>query len=65
MKCKNCHLFGKCRQLRAAAKEHFNWSFHNLIGHPLSEIFFIFGAERLSNWMHDVSIPKQYKQGRG
>lgn len=58
MKCTNCKLYGKCRQLRAATKEHFKWSVHNLLSHPLSEIAWLLGFEKLSNWLHDVSIPK-------
>ncbi len=66
MKCPNCKLYGKCRQIRAATKEHFKWSIHNLLAHPLSEIAWLFGFEKLSNWLHDKSIPKHdVGEGRG
>jgi len=66
MKCTNCKLFGKCREIRAATREHFRWSFHNLIAHPLSEIVFLLGFEELSNKIHDKSIPEhEVNQGRG
>ena len=40
----------------------FSWTLHNLIAHPLSELVHLFGlgtkrAERLSNWIHDVTVP--------
>jgi len=47
-----------------------NWTVHNLIGHPLSEIVFLlsFGFLRnLSNWIHDITLPDHdpNKEGRG
>jgi hypothetical protein len=27
---------------------------HNLIGHPLMELCYIFGLRRLGNWVHNV-----------
>ena len=43
-----------------------NWTVHNMISHPLMEIafwvLFPFGrerADRVSNWIHDISIPKE------
>lgn len=43
-----------------------SWPVHNLIAHPLSEIAWWlvrpFGAdkaERLSNWIHDSTVPKE------
>lgn len=47
-------------------KDHFKWSFHNLIAHPLSEIFWLFGMKKLSNFIHDRSIPThKHNEGRG
>lgn len=47
------------------------WSFHNLIAHPLSEIFhllsYFFFKRKLryiSNWVHDATIP-EHKHGEG
>jgi hypothetical protein len=35
----------------------FQWTFHNIVGHPWSEVFFQFGAHRLSKIAHDFSTP--------
>ena len=38
-----------------------NWTFHNLVAHPLMEIVFLLSlgkAKRLSTWIHDSTIPK-------
>lgn len=40
-------------------KTRFLWSFHNLIAHPLSEIAWLVGLVKLSNWIHDASVPNQ------
>lgn len=59
MRCTECKLAGKCRQIREASKKHFRWSFHNLIGHPLSEIAWLFGFKKLSEKLHDGTIPEE------
>jgi len=64
MRCDRCNLSGKCRAIRSASKEHFRWSIHNLIGHPLSEIAYLFGFRSLSDWIHDRSIPV-HEDGKG
>lgn len=35
------------------------WTIHNLIGHPLSEIFYLLNMNNVSKWIHDVTMPKQ------
>lgn len=46
-----------------------NWTVHNLISHPLSEIVYLlsFGKlENLGNLIHDVTIPEhEHGTGRG
>ena len=51
-----------------------NWTVHNLVGHPLSEVSYLVSApyvgkskaEDISGWIHDVTIPDQVKgTGRG
>ena len=42
----------------------FQWTLHNLVAHPLSELIYLLGfhsapAERLSNWVHDATMPAQ------
>jgi hypothetical protein len=40
-------------------KKRFEFTLHNLIGHPLMEIFHILGCEKLSNLIHDITLPKE------
>lgn len=64
--CARCSLQGKCRAIRAATREHFRWSIHNLLAHPLSEIAWLVGLRKLSDRIHDASIPKHLAgNGRG
>ena len=47
-------------------RNHFKWTFHNLVAHPLSEIVWLFGFKSLSGWIHDASIPSDHEEeGRG
>lgn len=43
--------------LFARLPERFQWTAHNLIAHPLGEILYQFGFHRLSNRLHDWTIP--------
>ena len=44
----------------------YSWTVHNLIAHPLSEVFFLVGLEKLSNKIHDVTVPTHLpEEGRG
>jgi hypothetical protein len=66
MRCYNCKLNGICRGLRNKSQEHFKWSFHNLVAHPISEIVWLLGFRKLSDSIHDKSVPKHEEgQGRG
>jgi hypothetical protein len=49
-----------------------NWTFHNLISHPISELIYLVirpfsksHAEKLSGLIHNFSIPDNHKNGRG
>lgn len=42
----------------------FQWTLHNLVAHPLSEVLFQVGLESASNWVHDASIP-EHESGTG
>ena len=51
-----------------------NWTVHNLVGHPLSEVSYLVSvpfvgkskAEDISGWIHDATLPlKNTTQGRG
>lgn len=35
----------------------FQWTIHNLIGHPLMEILFQLGFKKLSELVHDCTVP--------
>lgn len=35
----------------------FQWTIHNLVGHPLSEVLFQLGFKELSERVHDESAP--------
>ena len=61
MRCTSCRLFGKCREVRKASRQHFRWTIHNLVGHPLSEVAWLFGFKSLSEWLHERTIPKDVK----
>ena len=41
-----------------------NWTAHNLVSHPLSEIAYLLGLQKLSNWIHDITIP-EHEEGTG
>jgi hypothetical protein len=45
------------QKLIAKLPEKYQWSIHNLIGHPLSEVFHILGLETLSKQVHDKTMP--------
>ena len=52
--------------LFARLPERFQWTAHNLISHPLSEILFQIGLEDWSNRIHDWTIPAhETGTGRG
>lgn len=40
-------------------RQHFRWTFHNLVAHPLSEIAHLLGASSLSAKIHDSTLPKK------
>jgi len=43
-----------------------NWTFHNLFAHPIGELLYLLGFEKLSNDLHDGTIPEHIKgTGRG
>ena len=40
----------------------FKYTFHNVIAHPLMEIFHLLGFEQLAIWIHDASLPKDWEK---
>ncbi len=51
-------------QLLARLPERFQWTLHNLVAHPVSEILFQVGLEKLSNLVHDKTVP-EHEPGTG
>lgn len=45
----------------------FWWAVHNIIAHPLSEIFYWLGLQNLSNYIHEQTLPihDPSESGRG
>ena len=41
-----------------------NWTFHNLIAHPLSEVLYLLGFKKLSGRVHDATVP-DHEPGTG
>jgi len=50
--------------LFARFPERFQWTFHNVVAHPLSEVLFQIGFEDAGNLLHDWSVP-QHDPGTG
>ena len=40
-----------------------NWHIHNLVGHPLMAIAYLFGLPKLGAQIHDATLPPE--TGRG
>lgn len=36
----------------------FVWMFHNIVAHPLTQIFALLKMYKLAFWIHDVTVPK-------
>jgi hypothetical protein len=41
-----------------------SWPTHNLVAHPLGEIMYWFGFGKISNRLHDATIP-EHESGTG
>jgi hypothetical protein len=42
----------------------FQWTLHNVVVHPLSELLYQVGLESTGNWIHDATIPT-HESGTG
>lgn len=40
----------------------FRYTIHNVIGHPLMEIFSLLGMHRRATWIHDITLPSNWRQ---
>jgi len=59
--CGNCKHKNYCQQIREKVGKHFKWTFHNIVGHPISEIAYLLGFKKLSYKIHNNTIPKEVK----
>ena len=56
----------RLQKLLGKLPERWQWTCHNLLAHPLSEILYQIGKEDLGNKIHDATVPDHVKgQGRG
>ena len=51
-------------RLLARLPGRFQWTAHNLIAHPLSEVLFQVGLRKLSDKVHDITVP-DHEAGTG
>lgn len=40
----------------------FRYTIHNIVGHPLMEIFSLLGMHKRASWIHDSTLPKNWEQ---
>ena len=40
----------------------FKYTIHNMIGHPIMELFSILGLHNWAKWIHDVTLPKGWEK---
>lgn len=45
--------------------ERLRWTAHNVVAHPLSEVLYQLGLRRLSDAVHDLTIPSESTEPRG
>jgi len=36
----------------------FRYTIHNMLGHPLMEIFYLLGMKQQAEWIHDSTLPR-------
>jgi len=40
----------------------FRYSFHNIVGHPMMEVFNLLGMKRTAKKIHDITLPRKVKE---
>ena len=40
----------------------FRYSFHNIVGHPMMEVFNLLGMKSLAKKIHDMTLPNDTKE---
>lgn len=49
---------GRLSQKLGKLPERFRWTLHNLVAHPISEVLYQIGLKKLSDEIHDRTIPE-------
>lgn len=49
---------GRLSQKLGKLPERFRWTLHNLVAHPISEVLYQIGLQKLSDEIHDRTIPE-------
>ena len=57
-------ILSQLPRLLAQLPDRFQWSLHNIVAHPLSEVLFQVGFQDLSEQVHDLSAPAPAPAGR-
>ena len=35
----------------------FSYCIHNMVGHPIAEIFWVLGQDKIGDYIHDITVP--------
>ena len=35
----------------------FSYTIHNIVGHPIAELFWVLGLEKAGDYVHDITVP--------
>jgi hypothetical protein len=55
---------GRLNQKLGKLPERFQWTLHNLVAHPISEVLYQVGLQKLSDKIHDQTVP-EHEPGTG
>jgi len=39
----------------------FRFTIHNIVGHPIMEIFALLGMSKAAIWIHDITLPNDWE----
>ena len=56
---KNGKRIIKMRKFISKLPKKYQWSIHNIIAHPVSEVFHLLGLDLLSQKVHDMTLPEE------
>ena len=51
-------ILSRLPRLLAQLPDRFQWTVHNVLAHPISEVLFQVGFQELSEQVHDLSAPE-------